>query len=160
MFMRQTIKQIIFLCRDNKFETFLSPKVLFVHVEYHNKSSKLYHLLAEVNIVINHCTSSKLLCLKCADLLQCLVAFVRKTISNGRQKMLHFKLSSINCSPQQFCEATIAFAQKKQKVLFNTLKILDNQIFFFDSSWTKQIYMQVEILEYFPFFGQNSLSPK
>ena len=118
------------MCRDNKFETFLSPKVLFVHVEYHNKSSKLSHLLAEVNIVINHCTSSKLLCLKCADLLQCLVAFVRKTISNGRQKMLHFKLSSINCSTWQFCEAAIAFAQKKPKVLFNTLKILDNQIFF------------------------------
>ena len=71
MFMSQMMKQIIFLCKDNKFETFLSPKVLFVHVEYHNKSSKLSHLFAEVNIVINHCSTSKLLCLKCADLFGC-----------------------------------------------------------------------------------------
>ena len=133
------MKQIIVVCNDNKFETFLSPKVLFVHVEYHNKSSKLYHLLAEVNIVINHCTTSKLLCLKCADLLQCLVAFVRKTISNGRQKMLHFKLSSINCSPWQFCKAAIAFTQKKEKVLYHKIKIMDDGIFYIDSSWTKQI---------------------
>ena len=32
--------------------------------------------------------------------------------------MLHFKLSSINCSPWQFCEAAIAFAQKKEKKCF------------------------------------------
>ena len=71
MFMSQMMKQIIVVCNDNKFETFLSPKVLFVHVEYHNKSSKLSHLLAEVNIVINHCSTSKLLCLNCADLFGC-----------------------------------------------------------------------------------------
>ena len=74
------MKQIIFLCKDNKFETFLSPKVLFVHVEYHNKSSKLSHLLAEVNIVINHCSTSKLLCL---NVQICLVAMLSSFCSKN-----------------------------------------------------------------------------
>ena len=90
------MKQIIFLCTDNKFETFLSPKVLFVHVEYHNKSSKLSHLFAEVNIVINHCSTSKLLCLKCADLLVAMLSsfcskndFQRKTKNVAFQAILN-----------------------------------------------------------------------
>ena len=140
MFMSQMMKQIIFLCKDNKFETFLSPKVLFVHVEYHNKSSKLSHLLAEVNIVINHCSTSKLLCLKCADLFGCnaqQLLFEKRFPTEDKKCCISSYPQSI-AALGSFVKLQQRLLRKKKKVLYHTIKIMDDGIFYIDSSCTKQ----------------------